>query len=356
MARGHEHRRPDEAAAPAALRTRRRGRAMRYALQMRLRLPFAVGALIPLVVFACTSGYGATPDEPKDAGEMPGEAEAADADDAAVRDVAIDAPVTACDPTKPFGAAVVISELADPAFEGVPRLSPDEKAIYFASARGGDGGMDIYTASRGDASGAFGAAVPLASVSSPDDENAPFVTATGRTLLFGRTGDLWITSRASTIDPFEPPVLLGGPVNGPALDESPYLDQTEQVLYFASSRDGVSLNLYRTALANGTTGPAVAIDELNTSGSEEAPALAADGLTIYWASTRTDVDAGAGSAHIWMATRGSVSAPFAGVQPVDSVNSSAADYVGWISLDGCRLYLTSNRLGNFDIYVATKPH
>lgn len=312
--------------------------------------------MIPLVVFACTSGYGATPDEPKDAGDMPGEAEAADAGDAAVRDAAIDTPVTACDPTKPFGAPVVISELANPAFEGVPRLSPDEKAIYFASTRGGDGGIDLYTSSRGDASGAFGAVVPLASVSSSDGESAPFVTATGRTLLFGRTGDLWITSRASTMDPFEPPVLLGGPVNGPAVDETPYLDQTEQVLYFASNRDGVSLNLYRTALANGTTGPVVAIDELNTSGNEEVPVLAADGLTIYWASTRTDVDAGAASADTWMATRGSVSAPFSGIQLVDGVNSSAADYVGWVSPDGCRLYLTSNRLGNFDIYVATKPH
>ena len=52
---------------------------------------------------------------------------------------------------------------------------------------------------------------------------------------------------------------------------------------------------------------------------------------------------GASGLDIWVAKRESKNDLFATAASVDQVNSSAADEPSWISPDGCRLYLQSDR-------------
>jgi outer membrane protein OmpA-like peptidoglycan-associated protein len=79
--------------------------------------------------------------------------------------------------------------------ESAPFLSKDKKRLYFASNRpGSQGGMDIYVADRLD----------------------------------------------YTYKNWSEPRLLPVPINTSADDSQPYLDQTEDYLYFSSNRDGTS--------------------------------------------------------------------------------------------------------------------
>ena len=54
-------------------------------------------------------------------------------------------------------------------------------------------------------------------------------------------------------------------------------------------------------------------------------------------------------------TRASVEEPFGALAFVPEVNSAGLDTPNAISVDGCRLYLSSSRGATSDIFVATRP-
>lgn len=91
--------------------------------------------------------------------------------------------------------------------------------------------------------------------------------------------------------------------------------------------------------------------ELNTASRDWLPTLSADKLTIYLSSTRSG---GQGSFDIWAAHRTTINDGFSNPVPVAELNSSKTEFVGWLSPDNCRLYLSSDRAGTYDIYVATR--
>ena len=85
-----------------------------------------------------------------------------------------------------------------------PSITPDGRTIYFDSVRpGGLGGPDLYTASRPFPAGPFGPAMHLRSLSGPDFDARPFISADGKMLTFSssRAGnpspapDIWFTTR-----------------------------------------------------------------------------------------------------------------------------------------------------------------
>lgn len=88
------------------------------------------------------------------------------------------------------------------AHELAPVLSADELRLYFASDRaGGFGDMDIYLATRSDPSAPFGAAVALAELNTPQHEQPTWISADDCTLYLsskrpGNGGlDVWRASR-----------------------------------------------------------------------------------------------------------------------------------------------------------------
>jgi hypothetical protein len=85
-----------------------------------------------------------------------------------------------------FGAVAVIAEL-----DGAS-LSSDGLTVYFASDRaGGVGGLDLYEATRPDRSSPFGAPVMISELASISDDDDPALSSDGLTLYFSsdRDGD-----------------------------------------------------------------------------------------------------------------------------------------------------------------------
>ena len=62
---------------------------------------------------------------------------------------------------------------------------------------------------------------------------------------FGMT-DMWTTTRETVFDPWSAPVNLGSLLNGPGIDQRPYVASDRRTLYFASDRQGGAggLDLY----------------------------------------------------------------------------------------------------------------
>jgi Tol biopolymer transport system component len=117
-----------------------------------------------------------------------------------------------------------------------------DEALYFQSDR--FGGMDIFTSTRQE-DGMFGEPVLFASVSSSGNDQGPFASRNGLELYVTSTRpggfggqDLWVSTRASTSDPWPEPVNLGSVVNSVADEAQPSLSFDGTELYFTSTRLG----------------------------------------------------------------------------------------------------------------------
>ena len=118
---------------------------------------------------------------------------------------------------------------------GVPTL-------FFASTRpGGAGGVDIYR-SELTLSGAFGPAVPVAELNTPQNDFRPTIRADGLEVILdsNRPGsqarDLWASTRATPTAVWSTPVNLGSVVNGPFNDSLAALSPDGSTLVFTSDR------------------------------------------------------------------------------------------------------------------------
>ena len=127
--------------------------------------------------------------------------------------------------------------------------------VYFTSNRpGGPGGDDIY-ASVLQPDETFGPAALVAELSTSANDSSPFIRRDGLEMVLtsdrpGTLGglDLWVSTRATTADPWSAPITLGSLVNtgGPDAGGTLSFDGTE--LYFSSNRVGGagSRDLYRS--------------------------------------------------------------------------------------------------------------
>ena len=241
------------------------------------------------------------------------------------------------------------------------RLSPDELTIYFQSDRdtATGGTVDLYMATRATRTDPFDPPIALASVNSSADNDAdPSVSADGLTLFIGRSNaafdvaDIFVSTRSSTLTTFGTPALatLSHPT---ARDLQPF--ETTEALWFTSERSGSlgGFDIYRAAKTGGTFGAAVAITALNSTADDWMPTIGLDGLVVYFSSTRPGAGA-AGLFDIWSSTRADRASSFGPPAIVPELNSAFQDFPSWLSPDGCRLYLSSERLGSPDIYIATR--
>src|SRR5712692_5327903 len=174
----------------------------------------------------------------------------------------------------PWGPPVDLGpNINTPGNDGAPSLSIDGHRMYFHSTgRGGCGAADLFVSGRQDARDDFGwePAENLGCVvNSPFADNGPTIfedDATGITTLYfnslfrdtrvairrdgleiflstdrpGGVGseDIWVSTRATTLDPWSPPVPLGPVVNSPYVNSGPALSFDGTELYFYSNRPG----------------------------------------------------------------------------------------------------------------------
>jgi hypothetical protein len=137
----------------------------------------------------------------------------------------------------------------------------------------------------------------------------------------------------------------------------PYLPAAGSDLWFTSSRsDGKGLSDIWHATLNGSEiGVQHPATELNSTVEDWFPTVSADGLTIYFSSSRP-APGGTGTKDfdIWTSHRTNVNGDFPAPTPVNELNTAMSDYPGWLSVDNCRLYMSSDRMQGYRIYVATR--
>lgn len=259
-----------------------------------------------------------------------------------------------CDPTKPFGAAVLVEGLASSVEDASLRLSPDEKTAYFFSAR--SGAKLLYTATRPRVTAAFSNVSVLANVNMGDQYN-PTISADGLTLFFASyrsngigDNDIYQATRATITNDFNN-IRVAPNVNTTASEVQPYLTRDGTTLYFV--RATAAAQAVFRAMGSATVGfanPSI-VSELHGPTNDTDPVPSADGLTMFWGSDRPG---GMGDVDVWQAQRTTPSGVFGQFVPITSVNTAGFDSPSDISADGCRLYITSTR-GRTGVYVATRP-
>jgi len=197
----------------------------------------------------------------------------------------------------------------------------------------------------------------------------PNISADGLSLYFvsNRAGgvgdrDLWVTTRPSTRDDWGPAVNLGPNVNSPYRDESPSISSSGLELFFESKRPRgygeVSIWVATRTTTDDEWEPAVCLaPPVNSPAGEGSSNLSFDGLTLYFWSPR---QGGAGLGDLWMTRREAIGEPWG--EPANlgpSINSSAADVAPSIFSDELTLFFGSFRvLGGFgyrNILVSTRP-
>jgi hypothetical protein len=320
------------------------------------RLWFAMGALVAAA--GCNALLAIEEHElaTVDGGDSP----SADGDDG-LNDGgdAPDASVARCDPTKPFGTPVQLTEISSPdgGGENMPHLTADERTLYFATAQSPS---DIYVATR-DAPGAlFGAPARVDAVDTEHTENSPSLTADELELFLAsfatqRTGIVYST-RANRGAPWGTPVEITLPDGAPRVD-MPFISADGRTLY-AAMRVGDSgmLHELRKSAVSPTApnfGPLESIG-VDTLFDETRPILSADERTIYFASNR---DAGTGGLDIWTARRLSKLLHFGTPTNVRELNTTSHERPGWVSGDGCVIYFSSMRSGSVEhVFRAQRPN
>ncbi len=203
----------------------------------------------------------------------------------------------------------------------------------------------------GDRELRFGEPVEL-SWETPETQAAfPCITPDGLTLYFasdrpGGVGqrDIWVTTRSTLSARWGTPINLGGAVNTTAIEDDPFLSADGLSLYFDSTRPGglgdrdlwVSTRLSSTG-AFGTAvnlGPAI-----NSSAFEGTGCVSRDHRTLLFGSQRS------GRSDIWTSTRSSLAEPWPTARNLGEPISVPS---GWeitpsLSADGLTLFFFSDR-------------
>ena len=269
------------------------------------------------------------------------------------------------------------SDLNTPSQDGCPIQSPDGLSLYLASNRpGGKGGLDIWVATRATTGAPWGAPQNIGEpVNSAADDFCP--TPVGKRGLFFVSreplpgacgqGDIYFTHRTAAGAWVEPERLLCAP-DGPnsTLDEQgpSWVDVSGTLrgpkhLYFSrsSTSPSVSGEIFMSSRKAGARfGPATAVAELNDATANDIqPSVSADGLEVVLSSNRLGT---LGGQDLWVATRGSVSAPWSAPANLGSaVNTTASESRPALSRDGKQLLFgrSPGPEGSGDIYVTTRP-
>jgi Tol biopolymer transport system component len=239
-----------------------------------------------------------------------------------------------------------------PSSDGSPDISADGLTLHFDSRRpAGQGDWDLWVATRAPG-GDWTVPIPLPSpINSSSADAGPSMSADGLSLYFAsdRPGgygsfDLWVTTRKTKDDPWEPPVNLGPTVNSADYDNHPSISPDGLSLYFDSARpDGADYDIWvttrKTTQAPWRTpvnlGPVV-----NSTTIELSPSIWSDGLTLFFDTRVPDRD-------IWVAFRETLRGPWETAEPFggEPVNTWYFDSDPMLSADGSMLYFASDRPG-----------
>jgi len=149
---------------------------------------------------------------------------------------------------------------------------------------------------------------------------------------------------------------LGAPINTENVEDSPFISIDGNWLYFSSNRaSGIGgMDIWVSQKVSGTWTTSINLGAtINSSANEGGIYVTLDGNKLYFTSDR---NGGLGGSDIWISTKidGNWTIP---VNLGATINSPAEDGFLYFSSDGNKLYFSSTRedgYGGLDIWVSTK--
>ena len=266
----------------------------------------------------------------------------------------------------PWGTPTLVSEVSSSADDFGPALDADALTLIVQSDRSGsmfDAGHassvvgpapDLWISTRASTADPFSTPVNLTSINTSFDEKSPALSADGLTLYLstnrGSAIQLYRATRGSLAGAFGPPSLVTELGAIEVIGATISSDGSE--LFY--SNDALPTNVFRATFAAGTFTFAGPIAELNTGQDQGFPSLSGDGRELYFETTRSD------GAHtdVWVATRSGPGQPFADIREVTALSVAGfSDDDPEISRDGLTIVFASDRpggLGGSDIWMATR--
>jgi hypothetical protein len=231
----------------------------------------------------------------------------------------------------------------------------ERQLVYSEKPRGDDQIARIYERTLSGGSWASRRELELGT-----DASNPAVSLDGAELWFGQNveggvgeTDVWLSRRQG--DTWGEPELVGEPLSSASHDapRPPAVNGT--LMPLASKRHGQG-PLYQIYLA---TRPAAdqswqsvsqeLLANINSPRFESADGfLTEDGLTLYFSSTRIADQQG----DLFVAQRTTLQAAFGVPRALADLNTDADERDPWLSADGRRLYFSSNRGGQYALYVS----
>jgi len=266
---------------------------------------------------------------------------------------------TSCRSIDPFDSFAPVAGIKTTAAEQNAWLSHDELTVIFGRFTPGRKN-DFFIASRAVRTDAFANVRPLSELNSLDQEYRAFMSDDGLNIFFDRqdssTGYHILTAvRSSPAAQFGAAAPVAS-VNDMGGNYEPFL--TPEGMYLGSERGGNLSDLFLAPRVGAGFGAPVRLG-VSSSAPEEMPVVSSDGLTLYFAAR--DRDPAGQSWDVWMATRADLGQPFSAAALVNAsngmINQAGRDIPAWISDDDCRLYYTTDRDGDLDVWVASRtPH
>jgi len=268
-----------------------------------------------------------------------------------------------CAGDAPFGEPSQLPGI-DPSLSIEGAWLSDDRLELIVGARAGDAAateFDLRVARRESIEVAFGALAAVNELNSIAIERKPVLTMDGLSLFFesdrlGETSDIFLAERA----------LVGGKFGDARLvtevstprNDAPGSMSVANTLYFTAVRMGGegTENLFQAARnGDGTFSERYLISSVDSDGSNVAPAISSDELTLYFSSNRDNREDQ--NHDVFRARRPASDKLFGLPLAVAELNSNSSDIVTWVSLDECRLLLTRETApgtGRFNLLLAER--
>lgn len=231
-----------------------------------------------------------------------------------------------------------------------PWLSPDGLRLYFTSDRQeGYGSYDLWMVERSSTGAEWGPAMnlgPTINTAAPD--GLPFLSPDELTLYFGdahpsavpgRNGSItdsqiWISTRPTRQSPWNPPAVVGPPVDTSIEEGTSSLSPDGLSMYFFRGGNGQSAFFVaqRNSLAEPWLPPTRLPSSVNQAGWNIFPFVTTDDRHLFFESNRPG---GRGVSDLWLATRAAATDPWTNA-PVNlgpQVNTSFVESSPWVSAD-----------------------
>jgi hypothetical protein len=247
-----------------------------------------------------------------------------------------------------LSAPVRVAELATALVESDPSVSADGSTLYFG--RGPAQNRNVYVAVRPNRGTAFGIAQVVPELDALTDNVRVTVTADGLTAI-ATSGtanyDLFQATRGSSTMAFGSETTAPfASINDANNQIDPELTPDGLRLYYAPDGGGQAVRLASRASVGASFGSPSPVTGLG-GGTTCDPSISPDELVIAYARVI------AGKRQLYFATRSTVGAAFGGPIVLPGLASGGVDGDPELTADGCELFFASDRGGDFDIYVVT---